>query len=153
MINTTEIPGKCLSLLLPHRWPWNPKILFECHEVCCLQRWTLLWSWGFEKREKVHQLACQIFPLGRNAIDSSYNKVWFLGGDKHPFSFFFSGSNLEFSGYSQISAVFKTVHIAATEYFATLSNSSFFESWIYVSLDITCMKHDTTLLYRQLDEY
>lgn len=159
MINTLKIPRKYLSLLVPNGWPWNQKRLLECHEVCGLcdllssEMDTALELGRIREERKDTLISLSNLSSGQECNRFFYNKVWFLGGDKHPFSFFFSCSNLEFSSYSQISAVFKTVHISATEYFAMLSNSYFSEIWIYVSLDITCMKHDTTLLHRQLDEY
>lgn len=104
-----------------------------------------------ERKDKLISLSNLSSPNERNGF--FYDKGSFPGGDWHPFSCFFSCSNLVFSSYSQISTVFTTVTHSSYGIFATLSNSYYSEIWIYGSLDITCTKHDAILLHRQLDEY
>lgn len=125
LINTIKIPGKCLALLLPSPsgWPWNQRrlCLNAMRPMGCA---TTVFRDGHcsgvgrfweERRDKLISMSnlSSLHECNR----SFYNKVSFPGGDKHPFSCFFSCSNLEFSSYSQISKVFTTVAHSSYEIF------------------------------------
>lgn len=72
-------PREMCATILTWWMTLTPKdTVFECQEIwgfhCChLQRWMLLWSWEeFERREKINELACQIFSTHLNAIPKYY---------------------------------------------------------------------------------
>lgn len=128
--------------------PWGLRVtLLPSSEMDAALKLGRIWK---ERKDKLISLSDLSYP--RECYRFFYTQASFPGGDKHAFPCFFLCSNLELSSCSQISTVFTTSHRAAMEYFAMLSNLYYSEIWTHVNLDLTCMKHDTTLLHKQLDE-